>query len=1243
MRFTPTKKGNPCQLCSDTKGKCREKEGGELLLCMSLAEEIDVPGWHFAGLTKDGLWGQWIPNEDRTEQEKAEWRCQLELRRQQREAEERQRRAEALPAEVRDRQYRRVLTQLTLHPEDRADLHRRGLSDEQIKSAGFKSVDRWQRLDIELPHALPGVQINGRSLNISQAGYLCPIRDVDGLIIGFQLRRREAGDGGRYRWLSSSTKKRPNGPTPHLPNGELPLAIHRPAEPRSNAIAFVEGTGPKPFIASQRLGCAVVGAAGGQWASSPETLKETLGKIGGGPCILYPDAGAIENLQVMRQYRNLDQALGGKLQVAWWGQETKADRDIDELDDLSQIKLLSFSKFEKLSKCETGKESSRKANLRALADRRKRETQEYYRKLAEKLSIEIDGDKPEVARRQISSHLTRLFQIENNGERGYFAAIELPLNERQLLALVGEMFTSKTGSPQYITGIFSTVAWAQKHNKTALIVSPSRVLAKALASLLGVPFHMQAEAFKAPIAVTCPESVHKFTFDRYDIVILDEVNEDIGRSFAGTLGTAPKLARKRLAQYIRDAQHVVIAQDGLLRPSLGAIQRLGNFQDCTRIIERRRTPTQMRMRMYRDILGQNSDPDRWDGTEKSKIGASPNDAFYSMIAEIIKRLERGEKVAIPCGSQKKLRKISRALRQHFGKTKKICALDGQYTPSAVRMAFAENPNAWILSQQPDALLWSPVFNSGVSIEVEYFDTQFEVISNFETASSASQRGNRVRDAIKGNRIKERHIYISDRGLPSKPDPELFTSAYWFDLLCQDAKAGYGGALKIAKKHRVDGILKDAIKGNLAEISDYRELADFLASEMHQLYFKPELLEAEWSRNGWSIENAPTASAGQLEEIKGLMEFVGQGLIEQRSRILAKAKAKQLEEGVEAQGPIEDVKDQKFSLEQTLGQYPALSDPKWMEAWVIEAGNSGGLSALKIRSLVQMSIDSPDAWKEVCYLESLKTVLATQDTSHDLPELPFSRRELAIAKLLSRCPGISQAISGELEQWCKFDNPIIEAASYARENAIKFAALSKHSQRYLGFQFTDKTPDIKCFHKLLLLAGVNAIAHKRSDKGKGAWLYRLEGLGDIELKMEHNGVTYNLLRKAYRAESAEATLNQLSEVATPTIEMASKSLGRLERELFGLDQELQKVEIPIPEVLDPGDFATKIETLSGHLEALARANGCMGCQDWATYEELVSQFPIEVRKAAYKQLNSIEKRRLKYLKADHYAAAIAKTA
>ncbi|MCY7390676.1 MAG: hypothetical protein LH647_03990, partial [Leptolyngbyaceae cyanobacterium CAN_BIN12] len=305
--FTLFKRGNPCPVCDSSTGKCRERD--ELILCMNGTNEIAVPGYKFIGLTKDGTWGQWVVDNQRewTEQQRQHWQQERQAKQAQRLEAEKTRNAEAMPAGERDRHYRQLLSQLTLHSTDRADLMRRGVTDEQIKRYGVKSVERWQKLTCEFPCDLPGVGLDGRSLSNFYVGYLVPIQSAAGEITGFQIaNRNRTGDEPKYPWLTSVNKNRPNGASPKLPCGELPLAVAFPANldpSKLGQVGLCEGTGIKPRLAADRLGIPVIGASGGNFAASSQLLKEYLQQLGSKTVTLYPDAEVIQNPQTMRQYR----------------------------------------------------------------------------------------------------------------------------------------------------------------------------------------------------------------------------------------------------------------------------------------------------------------------------------------------------------------------------------------------------------------------------------------------------------------------------------------------------------------------------------------------------------------------------------------------------------------------------------------------------------------------------------------------------------------------------------------------------------------------------------------------------------------------------------------------------------------------------------------------------------------------------------------------------------------------------
>jgi len=362
-----------CPVCQGVRRDCRQNLTNEQVHCRAGLEPL---GWQYLRTDRYGF-GVFQENAI-SSQSSLEWREFKEKKKQARlrELRENEQRAKlCLSPELRDKYYRELLAQLTLDESDREDLLRRGLTPQEISDWGFKSVERWQKLEFPLPFNLPGVNLRGDQLNVPDPGYLCPVIQ-NSLICGFQIRRRDPGEDGRYRWLTSRTKKRPNGQTPHLKNGELPLLLL----PSSNSqgIALVEGTGVKPRWVQSRYQFSVIGAAGGTWLFSPELLTNTLAGFEEKVITLFPDAGDVLNDHVMTRWLRVYQFLKGigyKIQVAWWGQITKDDDDIDERP-VEPFTTISFPRFLKIAK-DLGTEDQVAKSLQILDA--ENETQQYHR------------------------------------------------------------------------------------------------------------------------------------------------------------------------------------------------------------------------------------------------------------------------------------------------------------------------------------------------------------------------------------------------------------------------------------------------------------------------------------------------------------------------------------------------------------------------------------------------------------------------------------------------------------------------------------------------------------------------------------------------------------------------------------------------------------------------------------------------------------------------------------------------
>jgi len=359
----PSSRNNPCPICKITDSRCRQsKDDTDYWQCMTYADarkgEV-FSGYKCLGHTKDKLWGQFrLDNsQEWSEQQRQDWHRENQRRHNEQASENEQRRRRSLSALQRHEQYTRLLSELTLHPDDRADLVRRGFSHEQIELAGFRSIGRYQQLQSQYSELLPGIS-RGNRLIIADQGYLCPIRNVDGLVTACQVRLRTlpTAETSRYRWLSGQEQTLHLYPEGCKSSGELPLAVFRP-QGTPEGIALAEGTGAKPFLVSQRLNLLTIGAAGGQWSSSPELFKQTLEKVAievSSKIIkIFPDAGDTLNQSVMNRWQRVISLLekwGWEVAIGWWGQTDKSHPDIDELTDHSKIEFIKPEEFLTLQK-----------------------------------------------------------------------------------------------------------------------------------------------------------------------------------------------------------------------------------------------------------------------------------------------------------------------------------------------------------------------------------------------------------------------------------------------------------------------------------------------------------------------------------------------------------------------------------------------------------------------------------------------------------------------------------------------------------------------------------------------------------------------------------------------------------------------------------------------------------------------------------------------------------------------------
>lgn len=321
-------KQNPCPICKKAKG-CKTLDTG-LVMCLRSDSSWSIPGWKYIKPLKNAMGSLWALFNGAYN------------------------RPEYIPAPktetsnitpLTDKQLNgeavKILKQLGLSTKHREQLRKIGLTDEQIDSQQFKSVDRYQEFNsITINPNFPGMGDRGTLTN-SGSGILIPIRNFKGLIIGFQIARDDRNP--KYQWLWGSGERRVSS--------ELPLQFKQLTD--SRVLNIIEGT-LKPLTAAHLHNINVLGAGGVSWHGSKGEFKTVVDSDLFDFYVLNPDTGSKLNGHVMGAYQALYLALknmGVKLYVRDWGQgeKPKTDKlDIDEITSeiFNEAKIVTYQKWD---------------------------------------------------------------------------------------------------------------------------------------------------------------------------------------------------------------------------------------------------------------------------------------------------------------------------------------------------------------------------------------------------------------------------------------------------------------------------------------------------------------------------------------------------------------------------------------------------------------------------------------------------------------------------------------------------------------------------------------------------------------------------------------------------------------------------------------------------------------------------------------------------------------------------------
>lgn len=217
LRWVEVRKSNPCPVCRHMNW-CAVSDDGKWGACrrnLSGVVKTDKNGSPYSVVRLDGEPLEQFVDSGPTEPER-----------------------DRAGDEVLDLVYRDLLRRLPLSRKHHDALVQRGLKGQTVRDNGYATLPSIGRPDLigdvalrypEInPHTVPGLYRNnlGRWTLAGVSGLVIPVRDVQGRIVGCQIRADKPGEGGKYRWLSS---RRNGGSSPGV-RAHCPLLARPPAK-----------------------------------------------------------------------------------------------------------------------------------------------------------------------------------------------------------------------------------------------------------------------------------------------------------------------------------------------------------------------------------------------------------------------------------------------------------------------------------------------------------------------------------------------------------------------------------------------------------------------------------------------------------------------------------------------------------------------------------------------------------------------------------------------------------------------------------------------------------------------------------------------------------------------------------------------------------------------------------------------------------------------------------------------------
>jgi hypothetical protein len=650
------------------------------------------------------MWGEGDGQDFISSEERERRQQEQNLDRKRREEEKRR---GALAVSERDTAIRRLHKHFGLAHRHRADLRRRGLTDEQIDKLPFFSIQPGERVPSGIPENLPGIK-NGRICG--KEGYSCHAFDPQWQATGYQIRLDNPDEnGGKYHWASGSKSS-------HLPNGELPITYIRPlnGQIKRKAIGMCEGI-VKPAITAQKLNQIFIGASGFQFSKEAEGvdgkperkpleqleqyLAAASSELGTKDVELYPDGGVVRNPQMYQKYQWLCDALaklGYKVWISWWGQIDKDKPDCDELPENTEIKLISPGTFADLAKKFGGADFTWMQKVRREWKKNRTFTPDIV-----SCSQFVNWDRP-------------------TDDTMFFGRAGLGTGKTvQCIKWAKEWRAEDPDIRFFLLGyrntlLYQTVAKMSQHIKGLEHIHDTDPIQRADTD---TSFAL------------CVDSLLKFNADDFDdsVLFLDEIMSVIRHLLHSP--TIPSGKRDKILELFEEAirrAKTLVCMDGLLAD--WAVDYLAAIAPEKKIIKAQNTYKENKP-VINFLMG------TVDFDEKIK----PNDR-----SPWLKLMFDAPVIALASDSQVFLEGMDEIFQSRGAKTFR---LDSKTVPEEYAKEFLDDPNKYITEHEIDVLLYSPSAESGLDVSLKgWFTHQFCFFFGVLGVDAIIQMIGRIRDS-----------------------------------------------------------------------------------------------------------------------------------------------------------------------------------------------------------------------------------------------------------------------------------------------------------------------------------------------------------------------------------------------------------------------------------------------------------------------------------------------------------------